>query len=130
MILGNLDAKRDWGYAPEYVESMWLMLQQPKADDYVIATGETNTVRHFCELAFLEVGIKISWTGQGVNERGINSGTGKEIIQVSEKYFRPTEVDILVGDSTKAKRTIGWEPKKNLQEIIKIMVAAEHENEF
>ena len=130
LVLGNLDAQRDWGYAPEYVESMWLMLQQNKPDDYVIATGDTHTVRYFCELAFDTVGINLSWEGEGVNEIGINSETGEKIISVSEKYFRPTEVDLLVGDSSKAEKILNWRPKKSLKEIVQIMVNSEYTNEF
>ena len=125
--LGNLDAKRDWGYAPEYVEAMWLMLQQDKPDDFVIATGETHTVREFCEFAFKELDIDIVWQGKGVNEKGFDSQTGKILIEVDPKYFRPTEVDILIGNSEKAKRILGWNSKTTFQELVKIMVKADHE---
>ena len=128
LFLGNLDAKRDWGYAPEYIKSMWLMLQQEKPDDYVIATGECHTVREFCEVAFGEVGIKIIWKGKGVNEKGIDSKTQKVLIEVSPKYFRPTEAEILIGNYTKAKKILGWEPKVKFEELVKIMVKSDIEN--
>lgn len=127
VYLGNLDAKRDWGHAKDYVEGMWLMLQQDKADDYVLATGETYSVRHFCDLAFGEAGIKIDWQGEGVNEKGINSETKEVIIEVDPKYFRPTEVDLLVGDPTKAQTELGWKHKYDLQALIKEMMAADIE---
>ena len=121
--LGNLDSKRDWGYAPEYVESMWLMLQQKNPDDYVIATGETHSIREFCEIAFKEVGIDIEWKGKGVGEVGLDSKTKKVLIEIDPRYFRPTEVDLLIGDATKAKKALGWKPKVTFKELVKIMVA-------
>ena len=120
--LGNLDAKRDWGYAKDYVECMWLMLQQPHADDYVIATGVTYTVRHFVELAFAQAGIELEWRGQGVEEHGIDRRTGITRVQVDPKYFRPAEVELLWGDPSKAMRTLGWKPRTDLKELVRIMV--------
>ena len=120
--LGNLDAKRDWGYAKEYVESMWLMLQQDKPDDYVIATGVTKTVREFVELAFKYVDIDIKWEGSGINEKGLFSKSGKEIVIINPRYYRPSEVDLLHGDSTYAQKKLGWRPKTSLEELVKIMV--------
>ena len=125
LSLGNLNAKRDWGYAPEYVEAMWLMLQRDMPDDYVISTGETHTIREFCELSFKEVGIEIFWEGKQEKEKGINKDTGKIIIDINPVYFRPTEVDLLIGDSTKAKDDLNWKPKTSFIDLIKIMVQAE-----
>jgi GDPmannose 4,6-dehydratase len=122
LSLGNLNSKRDWGYAKDYVLAMWLMLQADKPDDYVISTGETHSVRKFCELAFQEIGIDIEWRGEGINEIGINKSNGNVIIDVNPKYFRPTEVDILVGDSTKARNNLGWNPKISFNELVKMMV--------
>ena len=122
LYLGNLDAKRDWGYAPEFCEGMWLMLQQEKPEDYVLSTGETYTVREFVDLTFKELSIDLEWCGEGRNEIGIDKKTGNKIVSIDEKYFRPTEVDILIGDSSKAKKQLGWEPKKTLPEIVKLMV--------
>ncbi|MHB1163476.1 MAG: GDP-mannose 4,6-dehydratase [Minisyncoccota bacterium] len=120
--LGNLDAKRDWGYAKDYVECMWMMLQQPKADDYVIATGETYTVRRFVEIAFATVGREIDWEGQGENERGLERGTGRVLVQVDPRYFRPAEVELLHGNPSKARRELGWMPRTSLQELVEMMV--------
>ncbi len=120
--LGNLDAKRDWGYAKEYVESMWLMLQQDKPDDYVIATGVTKTVREFVELAFKYVDIDIKWAGSGINEKGLCSKSGKEMVIINPRYYRPAEVDLLHGDSSYAQKKLGWRPKTSLEELVKIMV--------
>lgn len=120
--LGNLDSKRDWGFAGDYVEAMWLMLQQEEPDDYVVATGETHTVREFVELAFKEVGIEIVWKGKGLNEQGIDARTGKVLVKVNPKFFRPAEVDLLVGDSTKARKKLGWKPKIKFNELVKIMI--------
>lgn len=125
LILGNLDAKRDWGYAGDYVEAMWLILQQEKPDDYVVATGETHTVREFCELAFKCVGIDIAWEGSGLNEIGVDSRTGKQLIGISERYFRPSEVDLLLGNAKKAREKLGWSPKVSFEELVKIMVNAD-----
>ena len=121
LYLGNLDAKRDWGYAGDYVEAMWLMLQQEKPEDFVIATGKTTTVRDFCELAFKEVGIDLTWSGTGIDEHGIDQD-GNIVIQVDPAYFRPTEVDLLIGDATKAKEKLNWVAKTNLSELVKMMV--------
>jgi GDPmannose 4,6-dehydratase len=122
MYIGNLDAKRDWGHAKDYVEGMWLMLQQDKPDDYVLATNQTTTVRDFIEKAFGYAGIKITWKGKGVEEKGINPDTGEIIVEVDKRYFRPTEVELLIGDASKAKKELGWEPKYTLNELIKEMV--------
>jgi GDPmannose 4,6-dehydratase len=120
--LGNLDAKRDWGHARDYVEGMWRIVQQDKGDDFVLATGETNTVRTFVELAFAEVGITLEWSGQGVDEVGRCTKTGKTLIKVDPRYFRPTEVDLLIGDPAKAKRLLGWEATTTLAELVSEMV--------
>ena len=125
LYLGNLDAKRDWGYAGDYVEAMWLILQQDKPDDYVIATGETHTVREFCELAFRNVGINLVWEGEGLNEKGIDKNTGKELVRISSESFRPAEVDLLLGDPTKAKNKLGWKPKVSFEELVAMMVKSD-----
>lgn len=125
LYLGNLDAKRDWGYAKDYVEAMWLMLQQDKPEDFVIATGETHSVREFVELTFKELGIEIEWQGQGENEYGINKKTGQTVVKVDPRYFRPTEVDLLLGKATKAEKILNWRPKTSFKELIKIMVEAD-----
>lgn len=122
LFLGNLDAKRDWGHAKDYVKGMWMMLQQEKPEDFVLATGKTYTVRYFCDVAFAEAGIKLEWDGEGVNEVGKNAATGEVVIQVDPKYFRPTEVDLLIGDPTKAKTQLGWEPEYDLDGLVKDMV--------
>ena len=122
LYLGNLDAKRDWGHAKDYVKGMWMILQQEKPEDFVLATGVTNTVRHFCDLAFGELGIKLIWEGEGVKEVGKNAKTGDVIIQVDPRYFRPTEVDLLIGDPTKAKTILGWEPEHDLESLVKDMI--------
>lgn len=122
LYMGNIDSKRDWGFAGDYVELMWLMLQQDKPDDFVMATGVTTTVRDFISMSFNEVGIKLKWEGTGVNEKGIDSATGKTIVEIDPRYFRPTEVDILIGDPTKAITQLGWKPKVQLPELVKMMV--------
>ena len=123
LYLGNLNAKRDWGYAKDYVECMWLMLQQEKPEDFVIATGETRTVREFVEKAFEVAGINICWTGEGVNEKGFDAATGKVLVEVSSEFFRPAEVDLLLGDPTKAKTVLGWNPRKTtFEELVRRMV--------
>ena len=127
LFLGNLNAKRDWGYAPEYVEGMWMMLQQDKPDDYVMATGENHTIREFVELTFRELDIEIDWQVIEEKEVGIDSKTGKKIIGIDEKYYRPTDVEQLLGDASKAKEELGWEPKTTLNELVKIMVKADWE---
>lgn len=122
LYLGNLDARRDWGYAKDYVECMWLILQQNKPDDFVIATGEMHTVREFCTIAFNNVGISLRWEGEGVDEKGIDENTGKTLVEVDPKFFRPAEVDQLLGDPTKAKKQLGWNPcKTSFEELVKIM---------
>lgn len=123
IALGNLDAKRDWGYAKDYVEAMWLMLQQNKPEDFVIATGETHTVREFCKLAFKEAGYEIEWRGEGIDEKGVDKETDKILVEIDPKYFRPVEVDLLIGDSSKAQKVLGWKPKVTFQELIKMMMA-------
>ena len=141
LSLGNLNAKRDWGYAPEYCEGMWQMLQQTKPDDFVLATGETHTVREFIELAFNELGVELDWKGLDENEKGIvskingslgniiykNIKVGDTIVEVDKTYYRPTEVDILIGDASKAKNILGWKSKTKFPELIKLMVKADYE---
>lgn len=122
LYLGNLDAKRDWGFAGDYVEAMWLMLQQAEPEDFVIATGETHSVREFVELAFWEVGIEIEWKGEGVYEVGVDKETGDVLIEIDPRYYRPTEVELLQGDPTKAKEKLGWEAKVEFRELVKMMV--------
>ncbi|MCB0402004.1 MAG: GDP-mannose 4,6-dehydratase [Flavobacteriales bacterium] len=125
IYLGNLDAKRDWGHAKDYVEGMWLMLQQDVADDYVLATGTTTSVRDFVTMSFKEVGIEIQWTGEGVDEKGFDVATGNVLVQVDPRYFRPTEVDLLLGDPTKAQKELGWKHKFDLASLCKDMVKAD-----
>ena len=125
LYLGNLDAKRDWGHAKDYIEAMWLMLQQDTPDDFVIATGETHSVREFLELAFAEVGITIAWQGEGVDEVGYDTKTGQRIIFIDQKYFRPSEVEFLLGDPTKAKEKLGWEPRIRFHELVTEMMNSE-----
>lgn len=125
IYLGNLDAKRDWGYAPEYVEAMWMMLNSKTADDYVIATGETHTVREFCEEAFGCAGYRLRWRGKGIMEKGIDARTGKVLIEVDERYFRPSEVDMLIGDYSKAMGNLGWKPKTKFKGLVRIMTEAD-----
>ncbi|XER14382.1 GDP-mannose 4,6-dehydratase [Sporomusa aerivorans] len=120
--LGNLDAKRDWGFAKDYVEAMWLMLQQDQAEDFVIATGRNTTVRDFVGQAFKEIGINIEWHGSGIDEKGLDRTSGRVLVEVDPRYFRPTEVDLLLGDPTKAKIKLGWEPKTTLPELVAMMV--------
>jgi len=127
LSMGNIDAKRDWGYAPEYCEAMWRMLQHDIAEDFVIATGETHTVREFIELAFKEIGKNIEWKGKDENEVGKDSETGKVLIEIDKNYFRPTEVDLLIGDPSKAKEKLGWSAKVTFNELVKIMVKADSE---
>ena len=125
--LGNLDAKRDWGYAPEYVEGMWRMLQIDKPNDFVLATGKTYTVRDFINQSFEVLGKSIIWEGKGINEKGILKSSGKTVIEIDPKYFRPTEVEILLGDSTKAKSILGWEAKTNFNKLVKIMTEFDYD---
>ena len=117
-----MDAKRDWGYAKEYVEAMWLMLQQEKPEDFVIATGKMYTVREFVEKAAKHVGFDIVWKGEGVDEKGYDKETGKLVVEVDPRYFRPAEVELLIGDPTKAREELGWEAKVDLDEMVKIMM--------
>jgi len=122
LYLGNLDSKRDWGFALDYVQAMWLMLQQDRAEDFIIATGKAHSVREFVERAFQEIGIKISWKGTGINETGIDTATKKILIKIDSRYFRPTEVDFLLGDPSKAKEKLGWQNKVSFNELVKLMV--------
>jgi GDPmannose 4,6-dehydratase len=128
LYLGNLEAKRDWGYAKDYVEAMWLMMQHPNPEDFVVATGETHTVREFVELACRELGFNLTWVGAGVDEVGIDQNTGKIIIRIDSRYFRPTEVDILLGNPEKVKRALNWEPKVKFEELVKIMIQHDLQN--
>lgn len=129
LYLGNLDARRDWGYARDYVECMWLILQHPQPEDFVIATGEMHTVREFATLAFQEVGIELEWQGSGVDEKGIDRKTGKVLVEVDPKYFRPAEVEQLLGDPTKARTLLGWNPRQtSFEQLVKIM--AVHDMKF
>ena len=125
LFLGNLDAKRDWGHARDYVEGMWLMLQQDAPDDYVLATGEAHSVREFVERAFSHVGITISWRGSGVEETGVEDLTGQALVSIDPRYFRPTEVDLLLGDASKAKRHLGWSHNTQFAELVREMVKAD-----
>ncbi len=125
--LGNLDARRDWGYAPEYVEGMWRMLQLDEPGDYVLATGETHTVREFVEYAFADLGVSIQWTGSGVDEKGRDVRTGRVVVEVDPTYFRPTEVDLLVGDYSLARTRLGWEPKTRFRDLVRLMVRHDFE---
>ena len=127
IYLGNMNAKRDWGYAKDYVKMMWMMLQHDTPEDFVIATGETHTVREFVEAAFKHVDVDIEWQGEGVDEKGIDKDTGKVLVEVDPKYFRPTEVDLLIGDPTKAKEELGWEPEVKFKELVQLMVQSDLE---
>jgi GDPmannose 4,6-dehydratase len=125
LFLGNLDAERDWGFAGDYVEGMWRMTQHPTPDDYVLATGEKHTVREFCQLAFARVGIELEFRGEGENEVGIDTATGNEVLAIDARYFRPTEVDLLIGDATKARTVLGWTPRVTFTELVEMMVDAD-----
>ncbi len=125
LSLGNLDAKRDWGFAGDYVKGMWMMLQQEKPEDFVLATGETHTVREFVELSFKHVGIEINWSGKGIDEKGIDKATGKVLVNVNPRYFRPTEVEVLLGDPTKAETKLGWKREVSFKQLVKMMVEAD-----
>lgn len=129
LYLGNLSALRDWGYAKDYVECMWLILQQEKPDDFVVATGEQHSVREFATLAFHEAGIELEWKGEGVDEKGYNKATGEVLVEVDPKYFRPAEVQTLLGDPTKAKSVLGWNPTKTpFKKLVQLMV--QHDMEY
>ena len=123
LYLGNLEASRDWGHARDYVEGMWLMLQQPNPDDYVLATGKTFTVRQFVELVFGELGVPLAWRGKGVSEKGYDKRSGRVLVEVDPRYFRPTEVDLLMGDASKAKAQLGWMPKTQLKQLVEEMLS-------
>lgn len=125
LYMGNIDAERDWGHAKDYVEGMWLMLQQSKPDDFVLATGKKISVRKFIELAFKEVNIDIEWQGKGIDEKGINKANGKTLVEIDPRYFRPSEVDLLIGDASKARKELGWEPKHTVEQLITEMVASD-----
>ncbi len=125
LFIGNLDASRDWGHARDYVEGMWMMMQQPKPDDYVLATGESHTVREFIKRAFAVVGRRIRWRGEGVNEVGFDEAGGKELIKVDPRYFRPTEVDILLGDASKARSKLGWKHRVGFNELVAELVTSD-----
>lgn len=127
--LGNLDSKRDWGYAGDYVEGMWRMLQQDTPDDYVLATGETHTIREFCELAFKEAGYELEWRGEGVNEVGVDAASDKELVKINPEFFRPAEVDILLGDPTKAETKLGWKRQIDFPGLVRLMVTHDLETQ-
>ncbi len=128
LYLGNLDAKRDWGHARDYVEGMWRILQEDRPDDYVLATGETHTVREFVEAAFGHVGRRIAWDGAGVGEKGYDAATGDALVEIDPRYFRPTEVDLLLGDPTKARARLGWRHRVGFPELVAEMVEADLSN--
>lgn len=127
VVLGNLDARRDWGFAGDYVEGMWLMLQQPKADDYVLATGVTTTIRDFLNYASAALGMDLVWEGSGLTETATDRVTGKRIVEISEKFFRPAEVDLLIGDASKARTVLGWQPKVDIRELAQMMAKADYD---
>ena len=127
LVVGNMDAKRDWGYAPEYVEGMWRILQAKKADDFVLATNETHTVREFIELAFGHLGMDIVWKGKGAKDKGVCKQTGKTVVEVSPDYYRPTEVELLIGNPAKAKKVLGWKPKTTFKKLVEIMVKSDYD---
>lgn len=127
LLLGNLDSKRDWGYAPEYVEGMWRILQANEPDDFVLATNETHTIREFVNETFKVLGEEIEWRGKGIDEKGVLKSSGKEVIAIDRRYFRPTEVDLLIGDPSKAKAILGWKPKTTFKDLVRIMVESDFE---
>jgi GDPmannose 4,6-dehydratase len=128
LYLGNMNALRDWGYAPDYVECMWLILQQPEPSDFVIATGEFHSVREFTQLAFARAGIKLKWEGEGLDEKGIDTDSGRILVEVDERFFRPCEVEQLLGDPSKARTQLGWNPRKtSFEQLVNIMVDADIE---
>lgn len=126
LYLGNLDAKRDWGHAKDYVRGMWMITRADEPDDFVLATGETRTVREFVELSFNELGRKVEWRGEGVNETGVDAASGKTILRIDPRYFRPTEVDLLLGDPSKARQKLGWRPEISFSDMVRDMVASDH----
>lgn len=130
LSLGNIDSKRDWGHAKDYIKAMWLMLQQERPDDYVIATGETHSVREFVEMAFKKLDIRIRWRGDGIDEKGIDEETGRVLIEIDEKFYRPTEVDLLLGDPKKARKYLNWEPEIKFEELVAEMVEADLKKEL
>src|SRR5215216_4782210 len=125
LFLGNLDAKRDWAHARDYVEGMWRIMQQPEPDDYVLATGKAHSVREFVEKAFLQIGIRIDWLGSGADEKGVDAASGRVLVEIDRRYFRPTEVDILIGDASKARSKLGWQHKVSFDDLVAEMVAAD-----
>jgi GDPmannose 4,6-dehydratase len=125
LYLGNLDARRDWGFAGDYVQAMWLILQHSEPDDFVVATGEAHSVRDFAEAAFAEIGIPVEWRGKGVEEIGVDNNAGKTIIEIDPRYYRPTEVEILLGDASKARDKLGWRPKVTFRQLVRIMIQAD-----
>ena len=127
LYLGNLEARRDWGHARDYAEGMWMILQQAKPDDYVLATGESHSVREFVALAFAETGVTIGWDGKGVDEKGVCAKSGRVLVRIDPRYFRPTEVDTLLGDSAKARKALGWKPRVGFRELVREMVATDLE---
>ncbi len=127
LFLGNLDAKRDWAHARDYVEGMWRIIQQPEPDDYVLATGEAHSVREFVEKAFGQIGTKIDWVGSGIDEKGLDASSGRVLVEVDRRYFRPTEVDVLIGDPSKARSKLGWQHKVSFDDLVAEMVAADLE---
>ncbi|MDD5675706.1 MAG: GDP-mannose 4,6-dehydratase, partial [Chitinivibrionales bacterium] len=127
LYVGNLDAKRDWGYAPDYVKAMWLMLQKDTPDDYVIATGETHAVREFVEKSFACLDVSIVWEGKAEKEVGKDSKTGKVVVRIDPEFYRPTEVDLLLGDPSKAKNELGWKPEVTFNKLVEIMIKADWE---
>ncbi len=125
LFLGNLDSKGDWAHARDYVEGMWRIVQQPEADDYVLATGEAHSVREFVEKVFAQIGTGIEWVGSGVDEKGVDAGSGRVLVEVDRRYFRPTEVDVLIGDASKARSKLGWQHKVSFDDLVAEMVAAD-----
>jgi GDPmannose 4,6-dehydratase len=128
MFLGNLDARRDWGHARDYVDGIWRIVQQPEPDDYILATGESHSVREFVEKAFEQIGRRIVWKGRGVEEKGVDAQSGCLLVQVDPRYFRPTEVDFLIGDASKARSKLGWQHRASFDELVAEMVAADLKN--
>ena len=129
MVLGNLNAKRDWGHAKDYAEAMWKMMQLKKPDDFVIATGKQYSVRDFVNISAKNLGIIIKWVGKGINEKGIDKKTGKIIVRIGKRYFRPTEVDTLLGDARKAKKILKWKPKITFNQMVKEMIERDYTNQ-